>query len=97
MNVQKINYEKNTIRYQVVSDNGILLNTKDVCSVLNITMRTAGGIFCEPCMDVAEVIEAALTDGHDDVEFLDWLEVTFIGYELRTPIRPNCDDDWNLK
>lgn len=96
MNVEKANYKGNIIRYHVVSDNGILLNTKDVCAVLGIAAPVSGSIFCEPCMDVAGVIEAALTNGHDDTEFLDWLEKTFIGYEMRTPIRPNCDGDWKL-
>ena len=98
MNVETAKYKQNTIRYTIVSDNGILLNTKDVCHVLDISERRASGdIFCEPCMDIASVIKAALTCGKDDMEFVDWLEEKFIGYEVRTPIRPNCDDDWKLK
>lgn len=100
MNVQKADYKEIIIRYTVVSDNGILLNTADVCAVLGVTTRggeAAGGIFSEPCMDVAGVIQASFTEGKDDAEFVDWLEETFVGYELRTPICPNCDDDWKLK
>jgi hypothetical protein len=97
VNVETAKYKQDTIRYTIVSDNGILLNTKDVCRVLGIDERASGGVFCEPCMDIAGVIKAALTEGKDDVEFVDWLEANFVGYEMRTPIRPNCDDDWKLK
>jgi hypothetical protein len=97
MNVETADYKGNIIRYTVVSDNGILLNTKDVCAVLGISERNPNDIYCEPCMDVAGVIEASFTEGRNDEEFIDWLQETFIGYELRTPIRPNCDDDWDLK
>jgi hypothetical protein len=96
MKVETADYKGNIIRFHVVSDNGILLNTKDVCAALDIEMNCEGSLFCEPCMDMADVIEASFTEGRDDVEFIDWLQKTFVGYELRTPIRPNCDDDWKL-
>lgn len=96
MNVEKANYKGNLIRYMIVSDNGILLNTKDVCAVL-CASGTCGETFKDACMDIASVIKAAFTEGRDEAEFVDWLEETFVGYELRTPIRPNCDDDWDLK
>lgn len=96
MNSEIAVYKGNPIRFTVVSDNGILLNTKDICAVL-CTDSPCSTAFSESCMDIASIIEAAFTDGRDDEEFIDWLGQTFRGYELRTPIRPNCDDDWNPK
>ncbi len=97
MNVETAKYKQDTIRYTIVADNGILLNTGDVRRVLGINGRPADGKFCEPCIDIAGVIEAALSNGKDDIEFVDWLEANFVGYEIRTPIRPNCDDDWKVE
>jgi hypothetical protein len=48
-------------------------------------------------MDVAGVIEASFSEGRNNEEFVDWLQEAFFGYEWRTPIRPNCDDNWNPK
>ncbi len=97
MKTQTTNYKEQSIRFTIVSDNGILLNTTDICRCLCISERLPDGIFSESCMDIVGVIEACLSNGKNEVEFVDWLEKQFVGYEMRTPIRPNCDDDWNLK
>jgi hypothetical protein len=97
VNVEFAKFKEHLNRYTIVSGNEILLNTKDVCRVLAINKRLPIGILRHPCMDLASIIEAALPEGKDDVEFIDCLEANFVGYEIRTPIRPNCDDDWKFE
>ncbi len=73
------------------------MNTADICRALGITVRPPGSDLSAPCMDIKSVIKAALAEGKNEMEFVERLEKKFTGYEMQTPIRPNCDDNWKLK
>jgi hypothetical protein len=97
MNVSTAEYNGNRIRFLALPDNGLLLNTKDVCEALGITSRPAGTELGEPCLDLAGAIGAALSDDVGDVDFVEWLQETFANYRDVTLVRPRCNDEWNFE
>jgi hypothetical protein len=97
MKTQTAEYRGRQIRYAMVAENGILFNTADVCRALGIESRPIGGIFNSSCINMGGAIQAAIAGGRQEMEFVEWLEGNFVGYEIRTALSPDCDDDWNLK
>jgi len=94
MQVQTAEYREQTIRYLIVSDNGILFNTLDVCRVLQIPRRPPGTILYASCINMVGIIKTALTDGREEMELVEWLEKNFIGFEIETPVAAEYDEDW---
>lgn len=84
------NYKGIKIRFVSLPNNGLLLNTKDVCSVLKINNRPAGSVLSGPCIDLAGAINVAASD----TDFGMWLNETFANYNPQTLVHPQCDDDW---
>lgn len=97
MNVLTEEFQGKTLRYAIVSDDGILFNTRDVCRILRILRRPPAGVLSHSCLNTAGVIEAAFAGGKNNLPFVDWIEKKFIGYDIQTPISLNCDSDWKLK
>src|SRR5437764_3591468 len=96
MNASTAEYEGHQIRFLALPDGGLLLNTKDVCGVLGITDRPAGTELGEPCLDLVGAIRTALSEDVGDVDFVEWLQDTFMQYRDETLLRPRCDDEWNF-
>ena len=94
MNVLITNFNGVALRYALVSDNGVLFNTRDVCWTLKILENTSDGILNEPCLNIAGAINAALSDGVNNMPFVEWLEYKFLGYDIYTPLETNCDEEW---
>lgn len=93
MNVSTADYNGDTIRYIELSDNGLVLNTLDVCRVLKITERPAGSELAHPSLDLASAI---LVAGGYDQDFMEWLLEKFGGYRQERSLRSQSDDDWNF-
>lgn len=96
MNISTAEYEGNRIRFLALPDGGLLLNTKDVCAVLGISDRQAGTELGEPCLDLVSAIRAALSEDVSDVDFVEWLQDTFMQYRDETLLHPRVDDEWNF-
>lgn len=93
MNVKNAQYKEHTIRYLELPDNELLLNTKDVLTVLGISERQQGSDLAESCLDLTSAVTAAARNSDD---FVMWLNETFSGYNLQTLLRPKYDDEWNF-
>lgn len=83
-------YKGVKVRFINLPDNGLLLNTKDICSVLKVTNRPVGTVLSGPCIDLASAINVAASN----TDFVMWLNGTFANYDLQTLVHPQCDDDW---
>jgi len=92
MNVKNTQYKGKTIRYLVLPDNGLLLNTTDVLGIMGIGVRPQGSDLAQPCLDLASAITVAGSNN----DFATWLIETFENYSSETPVIPRCDDDWNF-
>lgn len=93
MIIQFSEYHDSRIRFITLPDNGLLLNTIDVCSILGITDRPAGSVLSLPCLDLASaVIEA----GAQNIDFAMWLNETFASYNSQQLLYPQCDDNWKF-
>ncbi len=93
MVVHTSDYKGNKIRFIKLPGNELLLNTKDICSVLRISNRPVGTALSQPCMDLASAINAA----GSNTDFVMWLNETFTNCNLATLVHPQCDDDWNFR
>lgn len=93
MTVQTVNYKTSKIRFLTLPDNGLLLNTRDICSALGITDRPAGTDLSQPCLDLASAVNIAAAY---DPDFAMWLNKTFASYNLQQVVRPLCNDDWKF-
>ena len=93
MKVKSSKFGAHQIRYLELSENGLLLNTTDVLSVLGVTERPQGSDIASPCLDLTSAI--SITSGQS-VEFTEWINETFYGYSKQTLIRPTCDDSWSF-
>lgn len=96
MNIQTADFQGKIVRYSIVSDTGILFNTADICRVLDITNCSETSILSDSCMNMAGIIKTALTENRNKMEFVEWLEENFVGYEIETPVSFVCDDDWSV-
>lgn len=96
MNVQTADFQGKIVRYSIISDNGILFNTTDVCRVLEIADHSGTSIFRNSSMNMAEIIKTALIENRNKMEFVEWLEKNFVGYEFETPVDLTCDNDWDV-
>ena len=93
MTVQFADYNTCRIRFRTLPENGLLLYTSDICSVLEITDRPAGSVLSTPYMDLASAVIVA---GEKDIDFAMWLNETFASYNLEQQVHPQCDDDWKF-
>lgn len=94
MNVQIAEYNGQQIRFLEGPGNEVLLNTKDVCRVLDITERPDRTELSQPSLDLASAIGVAAAR---DEDFALWLDERFVPYNPQALVRPNLDDDWNFK
>jgi len=92
MEVKEASFEGQRLRYLKLPQNGLLFNTKDFCSILNIEEREPHTEFASPCIDFAR----AVLGSAGNESFLDWLLQQFSGYEAETSLHPNCNDDWEF-
>lgn len=92
--ILQADYNSMLIRVMKLPGNGLLLNTKDVCQVLDITHRPAGSELASPCLDIASAVKIA--SSCDDDDFAMWVSEAFFGYALETLVHPRVDDDWNV-
>jgi len=83
-------FREETIRYALISDNGILFNTSDVCRALHINEQSLNGIFSKECLNIAGIIEIAHLKDRINYSFIDWIETEFFGYDIFTPVDSNC-------
>jgi len=97
MEVLTTNFDGIALRYALINDNGILFNTTDICWILRILKYPSDSVLNESCLNIAGVIEAALSVETNNMRFVEWLESKFFGYDIYTPTEQNCDDDWKLK
>ena len=88
----KYEYKGKTIRTLELPDGGILFNTKNICSILDIKERFEGHKLSEPCLDLVSVVNTAKSCNE---EFAMWLIEKFASYNNETLIRPKCNDDWD--
>lgn len=86
-------YHDSRIRFITLSDNGLLLNTIDVCSVLGITDRPADSVLSLPCLDLASAVIVASAQ---DIDFAMWLNENFASYNSQQLLHPQCDDNWEF-
>jgi prophage antirepressor-like protein len=92
MTFQAIDYKTSKIRFITLPDNGLLLNTRDICSALGITDRPAGSDLSQPSLDLASaVIVAASLDS----DFAMWLNESFTNYNSQQLVHPHCDELWS--
>jgi hypothetical protein len=94
METKTTNYQGTLITFMTLPGNDLLLKTKDVCRVLDIIDRPVGTELSQLSLDFAGAVYLAM---QYDANFAKWLNETFAGYNLETLVRPECDDDWNLK
>ena len=95
MNTMTEEFRGKTLRYSIISDNGILFNAFDGCQILGIARNQSDSDSDESCMDMEGVINTVLTGGKNRMSFVRWLEAIFAEYRWDVPIHPNCDD-WQL-
>jgi prophage antirepressor-like protein len=93
LNVQIAEYNGQQIRFLEGPGNEVLLNTKDVCRVLDITERPDRTDLSQPSLDLASAIGVAAAR---DEDFALWLDERFVQYNPQALVRPNLDDDWNF-
>ena len=94
MDIQTAEYNGQQRRVLEGPDNGLLLNTKDVCRVLGITERPDGTELSQPSLDLASAIGIATTR---DEDFALWLDERSAGYNPQAVYHPNLDDDWTFR
>ena len=92
MKIGKYIYKEKQIRTREFPDNGILFNTKDICSILNINERPKGKVLSQPCLDLASTFNIAKSYNKD---FAMWLIEKFAAFNNETLIHPKCNDDWD--
>lgn len=92
MTVQTVDYKTSKIRFLTLPDNGLLLNTRDICSALEITDRPAGTDLSQPCLDLASAVNVAASL---DSYFAMWLNESFINYNSQQFVHPHCDELWS--
>lgn len=93
MEISTSEYDGNEIRFLRLPENGLLLNTKDVCGLLGVKVRPPGTALSQPCLDLASAIGIA---GQNNADFAMWLNEAFAGYDLETLIHPRCNDEWSF-
>lgn len=81
MKPQTAEYQEQSIRYYALPNNDLLLNSIDVYRILDVAERPA-----DKYLDLAGAIEVAYDA--DDEDFAEWLQDTFIEYNLQTLVRP---------
>ena len=94
MDPQTAEYNGQQIRFLEGPDNGLLLNTKDVCGVLGITERPDGTELSQPSLGLASAIGVAVAR---DEDFALWLDERFARYNPQALDHPNLDDDWTFR
>ncbi len=94
MKVTNYNYKGKPIRVLTeLLDKGILFNTKDICTILNIKERPSGSDLSSSCLDLASAVNIV---GSYNKDFAIWLNETFIEYNINTLVHPKCNDDWDF-
>jgi len=95
---RKILYKDQKIRFIILPDNGVLLNTSDICKVIGVEKQERYGELTEPEIDKASAVIATLAVGNDEaLDFVDWLVETFINFNDGTLVRPSGNDLWNFE
>jgi hypothetical protein len=80
MDELETNYQGKRVRYYEFGGNDLLLNTNDVCAILESKPTFLNNKF----VDLADAASAALQINET---FSDWLLVKFSGYNPNTPLR----------
>lgn len=77
------------IRYVTFGTDGkdLLLNTEDICRVLDITNRPEGTDLAFKDMDLQSASLYALR--YDNNEFFEWLQEEFVGYSPEVLLKPH--------
>jgi len=79
--VSKKEYKGKIVRFLETPENGLLIQTKDICAVVELKE-------C-PTHEWLDLVEAISIAGKNDAtDFAMWLNETFAGYELETLVRP---------
>lgn len=92
MTFQVIDYKTSKIRFITLPDNGLLLNTRDICSALGITDRPAGTDLSQPSLDLVSAVIIAASLNSD---YAMWLNESFINYKSQQFVHPHCDELWS--
>ncbi len=71
-----------------------MLNTEDVCNVLDNVERPEGTDLDAPSLDLTSAVTLALQNNDEDLGM--WLNERFAQYDQETPVRPRLTtEDWN--
>jgi hypothetical protein len=90
-------YKGYKIRFVILPDNGLLFNTSDICRIVDISSDNRWDELTEPSIDKASAIFAAMWVGNEEaLDFIDWLNETFIEFSNETPVSSVKIDIWNF-
>lgn len=82
------------MRFLRLPDNGLLINTKDFCSILDIQNRPSGTDIGASSLDLASAIRIGY--GYDQ-DFGEWLRQNFDGCNPQTLVQAGLDDEWAIE
>lgn len=91
LSVEKFGGEE--IRYLKLDNGGVLLNSKDLCSILSITDRSTTPELLPPCINLTHAIQHA---ARINIDFALWIRDTFMGCYSDSPVTSIPNNEWKV-